>query len=109
MGMANTIADLRQQIHDDLRRQNPEWVLPNGESPKCDAYEALLIELLARGPSIHYCLTFGFKGLQAREAQDLDLAAWPNKSWSYTRSPWFARAWGLKPGFIRHTQIPSRY
>jgi hypothetical protein len=47
MRIANTIADLRRQIHDDLRRQNPEWVLPNGESPMCDAYEALLMDLLA--------------------------------------------------------------
>jgi hypothetical protein len=46
MLITNTIADLRQQIHDDLRRQHPEWVLPNGESPMCDAYEARLIELL---------------------------------------------------------------
>jgi hypothetical protein len=42
----NTVADLRQQIHDDLRRQHPEWVLPNGESPMCDAYEARLMDLL---------------------------------------------------------------
>jgi len=47
MRITNTIADLRRQIHDDLRRQNPEWVLPNGESPMCDAYEALLMDLLA--------------------------------------------------------------
>jgi hypothetical protein len=45
--VSNTIADLRQQIHDDLRRQHPEWVLPNGESPMCDAYEARLMDLLA--------------------------------------------------------------
>jgi hypothetical protein len=43
----NIIADLRQQIHDDLRRQHPEWVLPNGECPMCDAYEARLMDLLA--------------------------------------------------------------
>jgi hypothetical protein len=47
MLITNTIADLRQQIHDDLRRQHPEWVLPNGESPMCDAYEARLMDLLA--------------------------------------------------------------
>jgi hypothetical protein len=41
-----TYAELLQQIHDDLRIQNPEWVEPNGESPMCDAYEARLIELL---------------------------------------------------------------
>jgi hypothetical protein len=47
MGIPKAIADLRQQIHDDLRRQHPEWVLPNGESPRCDAYEARLKDLLA--------------------------------------------------------------
>jgi len=46
----NPIADLRQQIHDDLRRQHPEWVLPNGESPMCDVYEARLMDLLALVP-----------------------------------------------------------
>ena len=42
----DTYADLRKQIHDDLRIQHPEWIQPNGESPLCDAYEARLIELL---------------------------------------------------------------
>jgi len=52
MKITKAIADLRQQIHDDLRRQHPEWILPNGESPMCDAYEARLmkqIENPARG------------------------------------------------------------
>ena len=44
MRITKAIADLRQQIHDDLRKQHPEWVLPNGESPICDAYEARLME-----------------------------------------------------------------
>ena len=44
MRITKAIADLRQQIHDDLRRQHPEWVLPNGESPMCDAYEARLMD-----------------------------------------------------------------
>jgi hypothetical protein len=39
-------ANLRKQIHDDLRLQHPEWVQPNGESPMCDSYEARLMELL---------------------------------------------------------------
>ena len=43
----NTVADLRQQIHDDLRRQHPEWVLPNGESPMCDVYEVRLMDELS--------------------------------------------------------------
>jgi hypothetical protein len=42
----HTYTDLRQQIHDDLRIQHPEWVQPNGESPMCDSYEARLMELL---------------------------------------------------------------
>ena len=39
-------SELRQQIHDDLRIQHPEWVEPNGESPMCDSYESRLMELL---------------------------------------------------------------
>ena len=46
----NIVADLRQQIHDDLRTQHPEWILPSGESPMCDAYEARLMDLLALVP-----------------------------------------------------------
>jgi hypothetical protein len=41
-----TYIELRQQIHDDLRVQHPEWVQPNGESPMCDSYEARLMEEL---------------------------------------------------------------
>ena len=46
MGVTKAIADLRQQIHDDLRTQHPEWILQNGESPMCDAYEARLMDLI---------------------------------------------------------------
>ena len=42
----HTYAELRRQIHDDLRLQHPEWIEPNGESAMCDAYEARLMELL---------------------------------------------------------------
>jgi len=42
----HTYADLRKQIHDDLRSQHPEWIQPNGESPICDSYEARLLEAL---------------------------------------------------------------
>ena len=42
----HTYTELRQQIHDDLRIQHPDWVGPNGESPMCDSYESRLIELL---------------------------------------------------------------
>jgi hypothetical protein len=42
----HTYPELRQQIHDDLRLQHPDWVEPNGESPICDSYEARLTELI---------------------------------------------------------------
>ena len=42
----HTYTELRQQIHDDLRIQHPEWVQSNGECPLCDSYEARLMELL---------------------------------------------------------------
>jgi hypothetical protein len=42
----HTYAELRQQIHDDLRIQHPEWVQSNGECPICDSYEARLMEEL---------------------------------------------------------------
>ena len=41
-----TYTELRQQIHDDLRIQHPEWVEPNGGSPMCDSYESRLTEML---------------------------------------------------------------
>jgi hypothetical protein len=46
MKVSNSIAELRQQIHDDLRTQHPEWIEPNGECPECDSYEARLMEEL---------------------------------------------------------------
>ena len=39
-------AELKQQIHRDLRVQHPEWVAPNGECPACDAVELRLAKLL---------------------------------------------------------------
>jgi hypothetical protein len=53
MRVINAIANLRQQIHNDLRKQHPEWILPNGESPICDVYEARLMNLLALVPSFY--------------------------------------------------------
>jgi len=40
----HTYTELRQQIHEDLRIQHPEWIQPNGECPMCDSYEARLME-----------------------------------------------------------------
>jgi hypothetical protein len=42
----HTYTELREQIHDDLRVQHPEWVEPNGECPTCDSYESRLAKLL---------------------------------------------------------------
>ena len=42
----HTVAELQQQIHDDLRKQHPEWIEPSGNSPMCDFYEARLSQLL---------------------------------------------------------------
>jgi hypothetical protein len=52
----HTYVELRQQIHDDLRIQHPEWVEPDGKSRMCDSYEARLVELLdslTRSESTH--------------------------------------------------------
>ena len=54
-GQIHTYAELRQQIHDDLRLQHPEWVQPDGKSPICDSYEARLTELL--DPLMRRCPT----------------------------------------------------
>ena len=51
----HTYTELQQQIHGDLRIQHPEWVKPNGESPKCDSYDACLTEMLGH---------FDAKGIQ---------------------------------------------
>jgi len=42
----HTVAELQRQIHDDLRRQHPEWIEPSGESSMCDFYEERLSQLL---------------------------------------------------------------
>ena len=41
--------ELQLQIHDDLRRQHPDWVEPDGDCPTCDSYELRLVELLGLG------------------------------------------------------------
>jgi hypothetical protein len=33
-------------MHDALRAQHPDWILPNGDCPTCDSYDARLTELL---------------------------------------------------------------
>jgi hypothetical protein len=45
-GEIHSYAELRQRIHHDLRVQHPEWIEPNGDSPRCEAYERRLAELI---------------------------------------------------------------
>jgi len=61
--MRNNYAQLRQQIHDELRIQHPEWVQPNGESSMCDSYEARLMDLLDT-----------LKGNESDQSMDLPVA-----------------------------------
>jgi hypothetical protein len=42
----HSYTELKQQIHEDLRAQHPEWVEPTGECPECDEHEGRLRELL---------------------------------------------------------------
>ena len=46
MKVADSMDELRRQIHHDLRSQHPEWIEPNGECPECDFYETRLMEEL---------------------------------------------------------------
>src|SRR2546423_13828715 len=36
----HTYTELRQQIHNDLRVQHPEWIESSDQSPMCDSYDA---------------------------------------------------------------------
>jgi hypothetical protein len=42
----DTYAELKQQIHDDLRVQHPEWIEPEGDCSTCNSYESRLAQLL---------------------------------------------------------------
>ena len=42
----HTYTELKQQIHEDLRAQHPEWIEPTGECPECDEHETRLMKLL---------------------------------------------------------------
>lgn len=39
-------AELQRQIREALRKEHPEWIQPNGESPMCESYESRFAELL---------------------------------------------------------------
>ncbi len=64
-----TYADLRKQLHDDLRIQHPEWVQPNGESPMCDSYEARLMKTLNVLKRQHPSISYNCDRLKVRRLQ----------------------------------------
>lgn len=41
-------AELQRNIHHALLAQHPEWILPGGDSPTCDSYDARFAELLSQ-------------------------------------------------------------
>ena len=45
-GETQSYTRLRQEIHDALRDQHPEWIQPNGDCPTCESYESRFVELL---------------------------------------------------------------
>ena len=45
---------LQREIHEALRREHPEWIQPNGESPICETYELRLAKLLGLPALIEY-------------------------------------------------------
>lgn len=47
-------AQLQHEIHDALRAQHPEWILPNGDSPTLDSYDARFAKLLMQLLPIHH-------------------------------------------------------
>ena len=55
-------AQLQREMHDALRAQQPDWILPSGDCPTCDSYDARfahLLQLLPTGP----------RGLKQRNTQ----------------------------------------
>ena len=43
---APAYAQLQREMHDALLAQHPEWILPNGDCPTCDSYDARFAVLL---------------------------------------------------------------
>ena len=39
-------AQLQREMHNALLAQHPDWILPNGDCPTCESYDARLAELL---------------------------------------------------------------
>ena len=46
-GEVHGYVPLQREIHEALRKEHPEWVEPNGDSPICDSYEQRFAELIS--------------------------------------------------------------
>ena len=68
MRVSNSIAELRQQIHDDLPIQHPEWVEPNGESLMClmELFDSFTQRGIQRGLSLLLVAHLN-RGLEAKQ------------------------------------------
>jgi hypothetical protein len=64
----HTYAELRQQIHDDLPIQHPEWVEPNGESLMClmELFDSFTQRGIQRGLSL-LLIAHWNRGLEAKQ------------------------------------------
>ena len=64
----HTYAELRQQIHDDLPIQHPEWVEPNGESLMClmELFDSFTQRGIQRGLSLLLVAHLN-RGLEAKQ------------------------------------------
>jgi hypothetical protein len=49
-----TYAQLQRELHHALRAQHPDWILPNGDCPTCDSYDARFAELLRELPPMDF-------------------------------------------------------
>jgi hypothetical protein len=66
----HTYAELRQQVHDDLRTQHPEWVESNGES---SMRLMELLDTLTRRASneSHRCSSFSNRELEGEDSSNM--------------------------------------
>ena len=53
-------AQLQREMHNALLAQHPEWILPNGDCPTCDSYDARFAELLFQSLQHHGSRLHGF-------------------------------------------------
>ena len=68
----HSYTELKQQIHQDLRIQHPDWIEPNGDCPTCDAYESRLAEQLRLSQSPNAVPTLDSSAMPAPDFASLN-------------------------------------